>query len=87
MRRSTQFYLALVLFGTQMAHLDTSTPSTSSSSTNLTVGIHIKRNSSANLALALSSLKDVLEAVNTLPCVKYIASIAIKILEVIDVSG
>jgi hypothetical protein len=71
-----------------MAHSkkpSSSTSSTPSHPSNLTIGAHIERNSSANVSLALSGLKDVLEAVDTLPCVKYIASVAIKILEVIDV--
>lgn len=34
---------------------------------------------------ALGGLKDIMEALNTLPCVKYIASVAVKILEIIDV--
>jgi hypothetical protein len=73
---------------TQMAHSKTPSSSTSTSPSHpshLTIGAHIERNSSANVSLVLSGLKDVLEAVDTLPCVKYIASIAIKILEVIDV--
>ncbi|GJE99857.1 hypothetical protein PsYK624_161310 [Phanerochaete sordida] len=35
-------------------------------------------------AAALDALKDVLEALDTLPCVKYIASIGLKILETVD---
>ncbi|GJE91827.1 hypothetical protein PsYK624_079780 [Phanerochaete sordida] len=35
-------------------------------------------------AATLSTLKDVLEALDTLPCVKYIASIGLKILETVD---
>ena len=34
---------------------------------------------------SLSILKDVLEAVDTLPCVKYIAGVGVKILEITDV--
>lgn len=34
---------------------------------------------------ALDALKDILEALDTLPCVKYIASVGVKILKVIDV--
>ena len=34
---------------------------------------------------ALDALKNVLEAVDTLPCVKYIASVGVKILEIVDV--
>ncbi|KIM83375.1 hypothetical protein PILCRDRAFT_7302 [Piloderma croceum F 1598] len=66
-----------------MAHLKVPSSSPSNSPSH-PIGAHIKRNSSANVSLALSGLKDVLEAVNTVPCVKYIASVAIKILEVID---
>ena len=35
---------------------------------------------------ALDALKDILEAVDTLPCVKYIAGVGVKILETLDVS-
>ena len=34
---------------------------------------------------AMDALKDVLEAFDTLPCVKYIASIGVKILQTVDV--
>ena len=36
---------------------------------------------------ALDALKDILEAVDTLPCVKYIAGVGVKILETLDVSN
>lgn len=39
----------------------------------------------AGAQLGLQALKDVLEAVDTLPCVKYIAGVGVKILEVVDV--
>lgn len=35
---------------------------------------------------ALNSLQDLLDAANTLPCIKYVASVAVKILQTIDVS-
>lgn len=36
--------------------------------------------------LSLVALKDILEAVDSLPCVKYIAGVGIKILDITDVS-
>jgi hypothetical protein len=40
---------------------------------------------SSTVQTSLEVLKDILEAVDTLPCVKYVAGIAIKILEVTGV--
>lgn len=40
---------------------------------------------SSTTSAALGALKDVLEAVDQLPCVKYIASVGVKVLEIIDV--
>lgn len=34
---------------------------------------------------ALEALKDILDAADTLPCIKYIAGVGVKILEIIDV--
>ena len=55
----------------------------------LTVQDVVERPASAGIAssikLSLEVLKDVLEAVDTLPCVKYIAGVGIKILETADV--
>ena len=34
---------------------------------------------------SLAVLKDILEAVDTLPCVKYVAGVGVKILEITDV--
>lgn len=36
--------------------------------------------------VALGALKDVLEATDSLPCIKYLAGVCLKILEIIDVS-
>ena len=40
---------------------------------------------SSTTAAALSSLHDVLDAFNQFPCIKYLASVAVKTLETIDV--
>lgn len=37
------------------------------------------------LYVSLSILKDVLESTETLPCVKYVASVGVKIIEVAEV--
>lgn len=39
----------------------------------------------ANVSLVLDTLKDVLEATDSLPIVTYVASVAVKILEVVEV--
>ena len=35
----------------------------------------------------LGALQDIFEAVNTLPCIKYVAGVSIKILQIIEVSA
>lgn len=66
-----------------MASLNTSnlspnSRSPASTSSNLNVTTHIRAN-------GLSHLKDVAEAINTVPCVKYVAQIVVTVIKVIDV--
>lgn len=39
----------------------------------------------SNLALSLSLVKSILDATDTLPCVKYVASVGVTIIEVVQV--
>lgn len=43
------------------------------------------RNPASALYVPLSLLKDVLESTETLPCVKYVASVGVKIIEIAEV--
>lgn len=63
-------------------------PSFSQSFSSVSDALTSPRGSSTALSMSvhgLDALQDVFEAVNTLPCIKYIAGISIKVLEIIQV--